>query len=330
MLHSRSRSGDGIRAAPEESRRPVARRSLHRDARVLRKTPHDGGLEGLYQRSASGRQLPHQRRSAPRARASARHQCAGSSDRDGVSRSAEPAIHRRSDRVGRDRRAHDGEPESSAACIGSELPDWLQERHRRRRAGRGGCDRRGAREPRVHGHDEDGHGRDLRNARQRRLPCDPARRHEGAELRCGECGGGMRRIGQARPARASDDRLLACQLEQVASASGGRRAGYRAATGSGRAAHHRRDDREPSGRGASGSQARRAAQAWRVDHRCMPGLDAERAGARTACASCEKAPRGLSGLSGVAVDAGEVAFSMERYLATAAFNPLTQLPNAAD
>ena len=65
---------------------------------------------------------------------------------------------------------------------GLSLPGRLQERHRRQRQGRGRRDPRGARAARLHGHDEDGHGRDLRDPRQRRLPRDPARR-QGAELR---------------------------------------------------------------------------------------------------------------------------------------------------
>lgn len=131
----------------------------------------------LYQRSASGWQLPHLMKGcAARARASSRYQRTRSADEYGVSRSAEPAVHRGPDRVGRDRRAHDGEPESSATDVGAVVPDRFQERHRWRRTSCRRCDRRGAREPRLHGHDEDGHGRDLRNAQQRRSPIFAAAR----------------------------------------------------------------------------------------------------------------------------------------------------------
>ena len=183
VFDPRSRSGARVRAPPESRRRCARRRVADRDARLLREAAHDGRLEGLHQRSAARRQLSHQRRAAARAAVAARCQRHRPADRHRIPRPAEPAIHRGPDRVGRDRRAHDREPEPSAARVGHELPDRLQERHRRRRADRGGRDRRGAREPRVHGHDEDGHGGDLRDARQRRRARDPARRQEGSELR---------------------------------------------------------------------------------------------------------------------------------------------------
>ena len=87
-----------------------------------------------------------------------------------------PAVHRRPDRLGRDRRAHHREPEPPPARLGPVLPGRLQERHRRRRQGRGRRDARRARAARLHGHDQDGPGGDLRDPRQRRLPRDPARR----------------------------------------------------------------------------------------------------------------------------------------------------------
>jgi hypothetical protein len=71
----------------------------------------------------------------------------------------------------------------------------------------------GALAARLHGDDEDGRGRDLRDPRQRRLPRDPAR-WQGAELRSGR---GRRRLchpARRRPARAGDDRFLARQQRQ--------------------------------------------------------------------------------------------------------------------
>ena len=48
---------------PAQGRRPMncAAPAAHRDARVLREAAHHGGLEGLHQRPAPGRQLRHQR-----------------------------------------------------------------------------------------------------------------------------------------------------------------------------------------------------------------------------------------------------------------------------
>ncbi len=173
--------------------------------------------------------LSHQRRAAARAAVAARCQRHRPADRHRIPRPAEPAIHRGPDRVGRDRRAHDREPEPSAARVGHELPDRLQERHRRRRADRGGRNRRGGREPRVHGHDEDGHGGDLRDARQRRRARDPARRQEGSELRPRIRRGMLRRAQGGRVARTGDGRLLAREFGQVAPAPDGRRGGCRRA-----------------------------------------------------------------------------------------------------
>ena len=93
------------------------------------------------------------------------------------------AVHRRPHRLGRHRRAHHRKPEPPPAGLGPVLPGGLQERHRRQHQGGG---RRGASRARsaarLHGHDQDGRGGDLRDPRQRRLPCHPARR-QGAQLR---------------------------------------------------------------------------------------------------------------------------------------------------
>ena len=109
--------------------------------------------------------------------AAARRGRARPAGRHRVPRPAVAAVHRRPRRLGRDRRAHHRKPEPSPARLGPELPGRLQERHRRRRAGRGRRGRRRARAACLHGHDQDGPGGDLRDARQRRLPRHPARRH---------------------------------------------------------------------------------------------------------------------------------------------------------
>ena len=63
-------------------------------------------------------------RRGQRARPAGRHR---------VPRHDHAAVHRRPDRVGRDRRAHDREPGAPGAGVGAVLPGRLQERHRRRR-----------------------------------------------------------------------------------------------------------------------------------------------------------------------------------------------------
>jgi 3-deoxy-7-phosphoheptulonate synthase len=116
-----------------------------------------------------------------RAPPAARADDAGPAHRHRVPRPAEPAVHRRPDRLGRDRRAHHRKPEPPPARVGLSCPVGFKN-------GTDGSIKvaadailaRGA--ARLHGHDQDGHGRDLRDPRQRRLPRDPARRQD-AELR---------------------------------------------------------------------------------------------------------------------------------------------------
>jgi 3-deoxy-7-phosphoheptulonate synthase len=67
---------------------------------------------------------------------------------------------------------------------------------------------------RLHGHDEDRAGGDLRDRRQRGLPRDPAR-GQGAELRRGERGSRGERTVRGGPRPASDDRFLARQRFQA-------------------------------------------------------------------------------------------------------------------
>ena len=176
---------------------PPRERPLHRDARVLREAAHDGRLEGLHQRPAPGRQLRHQRGPAARAQAPPRDQPHGPALRHRVPRPALAAIHLGPHRVGRHRRAHHREPDASPARLGPVVPGGLQERHRRLDQGGRGRAARGRRAARLHGHDEDGPGRDLRDRRQRGLPRDPARR-QGAQLRRGERGrGGAKELAEA-------------------------------------------------------------------------------------------------------------------------------------
>jgi phospho-2-dehydro-3-deoxyheptonate aldolase len=69
--------------------------------------------------------------------------------------------------LGRDRRAHDRKPEPPPARERPLVPRGLQERHRRRREGGRRCHFGRAGAARLHGHDQDGAGRDFRDARQR-------------------------------------------------------------------------------------------------------------------------------------------------------------------
>jgi 3-deoxy-7-phosphoheptulonate synthase len=90
--------------------------------------------------------------------------------------SAVAAVHQRPGQLGRDWRAHHGEPEPSPAGQRSELPRGLQERHRRRREGGQRCHFGRPVQPCLHGHDQDGPERHLRDTRQSGLPHHPARR----------------------------------------------------------------------------------------------------------------------------------------------------------
>ena len=84
---------------------------------------------------------------------------------------------------------------------------------------------------------------------------------------------------------------FARQFQQVAPAPGRGRAGRGRAAGRRRRAHHRRDDRKPSRGRPPGSHPRPAAAPRRVDHRRLPGLVADRAGAGHAGQGGAPAPR---------------------------------------
>ncbi len=140
VLDPRLRRGDRLRDAALGGKARARRRSRRRDARLLREAAHDGRLEGADQRSASRRQLPDQRRPAPRAAHPSRDQRARPSRRHRVSRHDHAAVPRGSHRVGRNRRAHDGEPGAPRARVGPVVSGRLQERHQRRRQDRRRCD----------------------------------------------------------------------------------------------------------------------------------------------------------------------------------------------
>ena len=151
-----------------------------------------------------------------------------------VSRHDHAAVHRRPDRLGRHRRAHDREPGASTARVRSVLPGRLQERHQRRREDRRRRDQGGLRAASLPVGDQGRSLGDRAHGRQRGLPHHPARRQDD-QLRRGERRSGVRRTGARRPRRARDDRLLARQQPEAARTPGRRRArrrgaGRRAAT----------------------------------------------------------------------------------------------------
>ena len=100
-----------------------------------------------------------------------------------VPRSDQPAVHRGSGVLGRDRRAHDREPGASRAGLGPVDARRLQERHGRQRAGRRRRDPRGGEPAPFPVRDEAGRGGDRGDARQLRHARDPARRRARPELR---------------------------------------------------------------------------------------------------------------------------------------------------
>ena len=112
-----------------------------------------------------------------------------------VARPDHAAVHRRHRLLGGDRRAHHREPDPPPARLGPLDAGRLQERHRRRRPGRG---RRGPRRRRaafVHRDRPDGDAGDPAHLGERRRPRDPPRRPRRAQLR--------RRRRSPRPRRCS-------------------------------------------------------------------------------------------------------------------------------
>ena len=125
-----------LRTAPRRRARAGGGYARDRHARLFREAAHDGRLERADQRSLARRELPHQRGPADRAAAADRHRPAGRALGQRVARHDLAAVHRRPDRLGRDRRADDRKPGASRACLGLLGADRLQERHRRQREDR--------------------------------------------------------------------------------------------------------------------------------------------------------------------------------------------------
>ena len=133
---------------------------------------------------------------APRAAHPARDQRARPARRHRVPRHDHAAVHRRPDRVGRDRRAHDREPGPPRARLGPVLPGRLQERHRRRRPHRRRRDQGRVGAAPLPVGDQGRPLGDRAHGRQRGLPHHPARR-QGAQLRCRQRRGDVPRARRA-------------------------------------------------------------------------------------------------------------------------------------
>ncbi len=216
LLDPRLRRSDRLRNAVGGDQDGTRRIADRRDARLFRKAAHDGGLEGSYQRPAARRQLPHQRGPAAGAAHPARNQRARPAGWNGIPGHDHAPIHRRPDRVGRHRRAHDGKPGAPAACLGPVVPGRFQERHQRRRAH---CRRRHQGRLRPAPLPVRHQGRPLghrAHGGQRGLPHHPARRQVD-QLRRRERGRDLQRTRARRTRRAGDDRLLAREQPEAAS-----------------------------------------------------------------------------------------------------------------
>ena len=108
------------RAAPPRSSADL----VHRDARLLREAAHHRRLEGAHQRPRPRRQLRHQPRPAPGARAAARRGRAGAAGRVRVPRHDHAPVHRRPGGLGRHRRAHHREPGAPRAGLAASPCRW--------------------------------------------------------------------------------------------------------------------------------------------------------------------------------------------------------------
>ena len=160
--------------------------------------------------------------------AAARDQPAGHAGGQRVPRPDLAAVHRRPDRLGRDRRAHHREPGAPRARVGPVGADRLQERHRRQHPDRHRRDpgRRAAAPLPVGAQERP--GRDRRDARQRATAtssCAAARRRTTTPA---SVAAACRRDRGGGAAVHADGRLQPRQQQQAARAPGRRRARRRA------------------------------------------------------------------------------------------------------
>ncbi len=188
---------------------------LDRDARLFREAAHHRGLEGPDQRPRARQQLPHQRRRAPGAQAAVGDQRDRPARRHRVPRHDHAAVHRRPDRLGRDRRAHHREPGAPRARLRPVVPGGLQERHRRQPAHRRRRDQGRAGAAPLPVGDQGRPLGDRVHPRQRGLPRHPARR-QGAQLRRRQR---RRRLPRARRGRACATRSWSTSPTATAASS---------------------------------------------------------------------------------------------------------------
>ena len=122
-----------LRAPPARARGRGRADALPRDARLLREAAHLDRLEGVHQRPAHGRLLPHRRGDGAGAPLPARRERARAARRDRGARPHRAAVLRRPHRLDRDRRAHLRVADAPRDVVRPLDPGRLQERHRRRR-----------------------------------------------------------------------------------------------------------------------------------------------------------------------------------------------------
>ena len=175
--------GAGIRRQAETGGRTPEGRCVRHHARLFRKTPHHGGLERPDQRPESGRLLRHQPRPARRPRLVAGSGQHGRAGRHRVSGHDFAAIHRGSDRLGCDRRAHHRVADPPGTGVRALDARGFQKRHRRLDPDRARRDPIGLASASFPVGDQTRGFGDFFHRRQRILPPDPARRQNRPELR---------------------------------------------------------------------------------------------------------------------------------------------------
>ncbi len=243
------------------------------------KTAHDGQLEKADQRSAHRQQLQDQRRPAHRARIADEHQRDGAARRHRVPQHDQPAVHRRSDFVGRNRRADDEIAGASRAGVGVVMSGRIQERHRRQREDRRRCDQGVVAAASFPVGDQRRPFGDRLDRGQRGLPHHPARQQD-AELRRDQRRYGVQRYRQGGTGRASDDRREPRQQLEEAREPDSDLRRHRPATRGRRRTDRRRDGRVASRRRTAGPEGRVRADLRAERHRCVHRMGREREGAR--------------------------------------------------
>src|SRR5712692_7045475 len=277
LLDSRPRGGTRVRPAPRGAGRRAGGGPPHRHARLLREAADHRRVEGAHQRPAPRRLLRDQRGAPAGATAAARPGRAGPPVGLRVPRPDHAAVHLGPRRVGRDRRAHDGEPGPPPARLGPLDAGRLQERHRRRRADR---DRRRARRrappplPRRH---RAGARRHRLDARQPRLPRDLTGRRGRPELRRDPRAEGARRAPRREAPRAAHGGHEPRQQRQGPQAPARRRARRGVADRAGRGRDHRPDAGVVPRGGPAGPEGQAAPRLRPVHHRRVHGLGNDRA-----------------------------------------------------